>query len=102
MEQYWVLPILTVAIVAFLALAHLLREKRIADNNTLFFACIIVLLYIVTVVAFLPDKTNDKVVMGLISIASAIVGFLSRGVVEAKPEADGNNTDTKPKGTEGK
>lgn len=85
MESIAYLPILTTSVIAFLALAHLLREKRISDSNTLFFACVIVLLYLISVIAFLPAQTGDKIMMGLISIASAIIGFLSRGV-EGKEE----------------
>ena|SRR2546425_3885636 len=75
--------ILIATLVAFLVLGYLLSVKRIDSNNTLYFACVIVLLYIIAVVALLSPAANDKVLLGLISIGSAIIGFLSRGVVDA-------------------
>jgi len=70
-------------LLAFVSLGYLLHVKRIDSNNTLFFACVIVLLYVVCVVAVLPQDADNRVVMGLVSIGSALVGFLSRGIVES-------------------
>ena len=68
-------------LVTFLLLGFLLWEKRIDSDNTVFVACVVVMTYIVSVVGLLPPTANDKVVFGLVSIGSAIVGFLSRGLV---------------------
>jgi len=68
---------------AFVSLALLLWTKRIDSNNTVFVSCIITLLYVVSVLALLPADVNDKVILGLISIASGIVGFLARGIFES-------------------
>lgn len=68
---------------AFLSLLALLWWKRIDSNNTVFVSCIILLLYVVSVLALLPADVNDKVILGLISIASGIVGFLARGIFES-------------------
>ena len=88
------IPVLVTTAIAFAALVYLLHEKRIGDNNTLFFGCIIVLLYIISVIVLLPVDASDKITMGLISIASAIVGFLSRGIVEVR----GTQQPTSPDG----
>jgi hypothetical protein len=42
-------------------------------------------------VAFLPSTADDKIIIGLISLASAIIGFLSRGVVEQKNTDEENS-----------
>ncbi len=66
-----------------MSLLALLWWKRIDSNNTVFVSCIILLLYVVSVLALLPADVNDKVILGLISIASGIVGFLARGIFES-------------------
>ena len=68
---------------AFATLTYLLKVKRIDSNNTLFVGCLIVVLDIVAVLGLLPSEANDKIVIGLVSIGSGIVGFLSRGIVDA-------------------
>jgi hypothetical protein len=70
-------------LVAFLLLGFLLWVKRIDSDNTVFVACVVVVIYIVSVVGLLPPSANDKVVVGLVSIGSAVVGFLSRGLVDS-------------------
>ncbi len=71
-------------LVAFGTLVYLLKVKRIDSTNTVFVSCIIALLYIVSVLALLPSDVNDKVILGLVSIASGLIGFLARGIFEPR------------------
>ena len=80
------IPIFTISVLALLSFCFLLKEKRIDSNNTLFFAAIIVLLYIVAALCLTPSELSDKAMTGLISIGSALVGFISHGVVNPQKE----------------
>jgi hypothetical protein len=81
---------------AFAALTILLAVKRIDSNNTVFVACIIVVMYIVSVIGLLPANANDKAVVGLVSIGSAVVGFLSRGLLDGRIDADNDRRANAP------
>lgn len=86
MDSMYLFMITGLTVVTFLLLGFLLWVKRIDSDNTVFVACVIVVIYIVSVVGLLPPTANDKVVVGLISIGSAVVGFLSRGLVDSRRE----------------
>lgn len=81
MQEY--IPVFTLSVLALLTFCFLLKEKPIDSNNTLFFAAIIIILYIVGVLCLTPKDLGDKVVTGLISISSALVGFISHGVIKS-------------------
>ena len=100
MTEY--VPIFTISVLALLSFCYLLKEKPIDNNNTLFFAAVIVILYIVGALCLTPRDLDDKVVTGLISIGSALVGFISHGILEKvkkektdKKKKDGKKEDQK-------
>ena len=102
------LEVLLATIAAFGSLLLLLWWKRIDSDNTVFFACVIVLVFVVAVLALLPPTASDKLVVGLISIGSGVVGFLSRGLVEGvregkskKEQAVPQHSDEAPPGGQG-
>lgn len=81
-----------VTVTAFVSLLLLLRWKRIDSDNTVFFACVILLVYVVAILALLPQAASDKLVVGLISIGSGVVGFLSHGLVRGTRGKSGEHS----------
>ena len=74
-----------VAVLAFVFFVFriLLKEKAIAQENTIRFALIVVGVVLAAVIVFVP-VANPNVVSGLVGILGAIFGYVIRDIAHGK------------------